>query len=296
MPKFSVIITAKEEEKTVGRAIESFLKQKDLSEGEILVISPDEKTLKVARQYSRKPPLVKVIKDAGKGKPAALSLALKAAANEVVVLSDGDVYVSKRALDSVLKPFTDTRMGLVSGHPVSLNEKDNLSGFWSHLLTDVAHQIRLHRAKTGQLIEGSGYLLAFRKKLIDRIPNQALAEDIWISRVIFQKGFLTGYAPEALAYVRYPTNYNDWLKQKIRSTGGTQQGFMNGLPKMRSFRQEVQGVFRVIIYPRSLKEFYWMLLLLLARLDLWWRIFVRIKIKKESFGTLWHRVESTKKN
>jgi len=183
---------------------------------------------------------------------------------------------------------------LVSGRPVSLDKRNNLFGFWSHLLTDVAHRIRLHRVKTSQLIEGSGYLLAFRKKLIDLIPDQALAEDMWISRTIFQKGFLADYEPEALVYVRYPTNYSDWLKQKIRSTGGTQQGFMRSLPKMRSFRQEVQGFFKVVVYPRSLKEFFWLALLLFARLDLWRRIFVRVRLKKESLVSLWERVESTK--
>lgn len=294
MPKFSVIITAKQEEKTVGRAIEAFLSQMDSQKGELIVISPDEKTLAVAQQYSKKIPFIKVVRDIGKGKPTALNQALKVAKSEIIILSDGDVYVDKQALASILKSFANLEVGLVTGRPVSLNKKNNLFGFWSHLLTEIAHQIRSSRVKAGQIVEGSGYLLAFRRRLINRIPRQALAEDIWISRTIFQKGFLTDYAPQAKVYVCHPTNYQDWLKQKIRSTGGTQQSFVVGLPKMRSFRQEIRGIFRVITYPRSLKEFYWVLLLLLARLDLWRRIFIRVKIRKESFATLWRRVESTK--
>ena len=92
----SVIITAYKEDKTIGRAIESFLKQKVSEEMEILVACPDEKTKKVILSYSEKYPNVKHVQDPGEGKPTALNICFKIAKGDKIIMSDGDVYVSKK--------------------------------------------------------------------------------------------------------------------------------------------------------------------------------------------------------
>ena len=66
----SIIITSYKEAKTIGRAIESFVNQ-NIKDYELLILAPDKETLDAAKKYKK----VKVIRDKGNGKPAALNLA-----------------------------------------------------------------------------------------------------------------------------------------------------------------------------------------------------------------------------
>ena len=98
----SIIITAYKEEKTISRAIQSVLDNNLKIPYEILVIAPDEKTLNVAKIFAGKNSKIKVIKDKGEGKSLALNLAISYAKGEVLVLTDGDVYIDGNSLKNLL--------------------------------------------------------------------------------------------------------------------------------------------------------------------------------------------------
>ncbi len=290
-PPFSILITAYREAATVGRAIEALLPQ--ANGAEIIVICPDEDTARAASAY----PGVTLLRDPAHGKPAALNLGLARARGEIVVMTDGDVHVGPDALEALLEPFADPQVGAVSGRPVSASPRDTLLGYWSHLLTDAgAHAERLKRDATGQFFVCSGYLYAIRAGLVEHIPEDALAEDAVVSHLVAQRGYTVRYAPHAEVFVKYPTTYRDWLKQKVRSAGGYAQPVIARSPlRMRSFRHEVlAGTWRALRYARSLRELAWTLTLFAARLHLWLLIFWRVRIRRQSLADLWQRVESTK--
>ena len=71
----SVIITAYKEPKTIGKAIESILKN-NLKNYELIVTAPDEETLDVVSKYKKRYSFIKTLKDKGQGKPAALNLSI----------------------------------------------------------------------------------------------------------------------------------------------------------------------------------------------------------------------------
>lgn len=292
----TILITAYREERTLGRAMEAFLTQDLPPDWELWVVCPDEETAAVANQYAQENPRIKLLRDEGKGKPVALNLALSAARVEILVLSDGDVYVGPGSVRALLAAFTDPRVGIVSGHPVSLSPRGTMLGYWSHLLVDAgAHRQRLRRAGEGAFLECSGYLYAFRRALVQPVPEDSLAEDGLISHRVWEQGYLTAYAPEALVYVKYPTSYRDWIKQKIRSMGGYAQGYVQAARGMRSFRREAwDGVWAAIQYARNPKELWWTLLLFIARAHVWLRVWWDVKCRKRPFSDVWQRVNSTK--
>lgn len=292
MTALSVLVTAFREPESIGHALDALLGQLP-ADSELLVVCPDDETARVAGGYKG----VTVLRDSGGGKPAALNLGLSHASGEIVVLTDGDVYVGETAMGHLLAPFDDASVGAVSGRPISVSPRDTLLGFWSHLLTDAgAHDERLKRDSAGQFFVCSGYLFAFRRGLVDYVPEDALAEDAVISHYIGEQGYRVRYAPAACVYVKYPDSYRDWLKQKVRSAGGYTQPYIAASPlRMRSFRHEaIGGTLRALRYPRSLLEFLWMLLLFAARLHLWLLIFWRVRVRRLPLDRLWQRVESTK--
>lgn len=285
----SIIITAYKEPKTIGKCITSFLEQNIKEKYEIFVVAPDKETLDAAKKYK-----VKIIKDPGRGKPIALNIAFKKAKGDILVLTDGDVYTSENSINELLDKF-DNKTGAVSGHPISLNERNKFFGYISHLLTFMADKLRKKLVKKEKFIVCTGYLYAIKKEIVKEIPEDILSDDAYISRFIANKNYKVKYAENALVYVKYPDNLKDWIKQKRRSTGGYEQLKKYFDKKaMRSFTQEASGIFSVFSYPKTVKEFFWTKLLICLRLYLWILIFYDIYIKKKSFKETWVRIESTK--
>jgi cellulose synthase/poly-beta-1,6-N-acetylglucosamine synthase-like glycosyltransferase len=289
----SILVTAYREPGTIGRALEALIAQVDAASTEILLICPDDPTAQAAARY----PQVIVLRDAGRGKPAALNLGFQHARGEIIVMTDGDVWVEQGAIAALLKPFDDPRVGAVSGRPVSVSPRDTLLGYWSHVLTDAgAHAERSIRDSRAEFLVCSGYLYAVRAALVDPIPEEALAEDAVISHSIAEKGFRVRYTQNSRVFVRYPATYRDWLTQKVRSTGGYAQPVIaRSRFQMRSFRREAAtGPLRALHYARNIREVAWTILLAAARLHLWLLVFWRVRVQRRPLAELWQRVETTK--
>jgi biofilm PGA synthesis N-glycosyltransferase PgaC len=291
----SILITAFREAATIGQAIEAFLPQLP-EDAEILVVCPDPETTAVVDDYVARYPVVRHVADPQRGKPTALNAGLKAAQGNIVVLSDGDVVVAEDALASLLTPFTEPQVAAVGGRPVSASPRDTVLGYWSHLLTEGIHQMRLARDRAGQFLVCSGYLFAFRRALVDHVPEDALAEDAVISHIIAHQGYRTRYVPWARVFVKYPTTYRDWLRQKVRSAGGYAQDYVRKSPvRMRSpWLEMFNGTLLALRHPRTPREFVWMLLLFPARLHLWLLVLINVRLLRRPLKALWRRVETTK--
>jgi len=288
----SVIITAFKEEKTIGHAIEQFLKETDPKKDQLFVVAPDKLTIEEAEKFS---PPVEVVKDEGAGKPAALNKVLKKVSGEIVVLSDGDVWIKEDAVSLLVKKFDDPKIGIVSGRPRDMNDEDSMLGFWAHVLTEKAHRLRKKLSEKGEYFDCSGYLLAVRRKLIpDLIPTQTLAEDAYLSQYVWGEGFKTGYAAEAEVFVKFPATFRDWLTQKIRSVGGAAEVFDRSVPMMRGWKQEVKEGLSLFQFCRTPRQFLYIITLFTARGFLWLLIFWKLRVRREPSRRVWRRVESTK--
>ncbi|RMG94828.1 MAG: glycosyltransferase [Chloroflexi bacterium] len=291
----TVLLTAYREPRTVGKAIAAFLPQLP-AHAELLVVCPDAETTAVVQKLARQDGRIRHIPDPAHGKPTALNIGLQAARGDIIIFSDGDVTIADNALTYLLAPFTESNVGAVTGRPISISPRHTCLGYWSHLLTDSAHHVRLARDQTARFLLCSGYLFAARRALIPSIPTDALAEDAVISHRIAEQGYRIRYAPQAIVYVKYPDNYQDWLRQKVRSAGGYAQTYVRKSPiQMRSpWREVADGTWLALRYPRSLRELGWTLALFGARLHLWGAVFWQVRVRKRPLSTLWQRVESTK--
>jgi len=290
----TIVVTACREAATVGRAIAALLAQPLPVSYELLVVCPDAETAAAATATGCAG--LRVLHDEGRGKPAALNLALQEAQGEIVVLTDGDVWVAPGAVTRLLAAFDDPRVGIATGRPVSLSPRTTMLGYWSHLLTEAgAHRERLRRDAQDGFLVCSGYLYALRRALWRPLPEEALAEDAVVSGEVWDQGYLTRYVPAAQVYVRYPATYRDWVAQKVRSTGGYVQPFTATATQMRSLRREVlSGFWAALTYPRSPREFIWTLALFAARLHVWTRILLDVRLRQRSRQDLWSRIETTK--
>lgn len=293
----SIIITAFKEPKTIGKAIESFLKQGVKSKFELIVSAPDKETLNAAKKYSYKNKKIKLFKDPGKGKSYALNLLFKKIKGDIIILTDGDVYVFDNSINEILKKFNDSKVGCVTGRPIPLENKKTKYGYWANFLFDSAHQLRKRLNKKRKFLECSGYLWAFRNKIIKNFPLD-VAEDTIVPYLFSEKDYKITYAEKALVFVKNVDNWREWISQKTRTSKAheTLNKYVNThkIPRTKTFSNEFRGILYLFSYPKNLREFFWTLELFLARLYMWGIVFFEIYFKKNYHKDNWERVESTK--
>ncbi|MFH1451633.1 MAG: glycosyltransferase [archaeon] len=293
----SIVITSFREPKTVGRAIDSFLNQNIEEDYELVVAAPDNETQKVVIAYSKTNKKIKLFKDPGKGKSYALNLLLSKLKGEIVILTDGDVYVSKNSVNEISKMFRDKKVGCVSGCVISEDSRENMFGYWSHLLCDAAHRLRKNRDKKNEFLECSGYLWAFRNNVIGGFPLD-VGEDTIVPIIFWTKGYGIRYVSHAKVFVKYPKNTKDFVKQKIRTAAAHDNigkyYDLKKIPRMKTFKNEVLGGFRIFFYPRNIKEVLWTFWLLPFRLYIWANLFYNSRFIGKKYSDAWKPIESSK--
>jgi len=294
--KITLLITAYKEPK-VSKAIEAALNQKTNYDYEIIVSVPDKETIEIVKEYSKKDKRVRLFEDPGKGKSYALNLAFSEIKTDILILTDGDVYISENSVEEIVKLFSDPEIGCVSGRPFPYETRTNRYGYWANFLFDAAHRIRKKADKLNAFIECSGYLFAFRKENINSIPLD-VAEDTVIPYIFWGKGYKIGYCDSAKVYVKNASNIKDWIRQKIRThkSHGKLGEYVDiqTTPKIKSFRTEFKGVVWLAKYPQNFKEFFWTIELALSRFYTWGKFFLDTHFFDRHYTDAWERIESTK--
>lgn len=289
----SIIITAFNEPKTIRKAIDSFLNQNIKNKYELIVVAPDKETKKVVKKYKK----VKLFKDPGKGKSYALNLILKKIKGDIIILTDGDVYVSSNSINELLRQFKDKKVACVTGRPVPIENKKTRYGYWANFLFDSAHKLRKKLYLEKNFLECSGYLWAFRNNIIKHFPLD-VAEDTIVPYLFSEKGYKISYAEKALVFVKNVDNWEDWISQKVRTSRAheTLDKYVdtNKFPRTKSIFNEIKGILNIFYYPKNIKELFWTFWLFFARLYMWGVVFWQIYIKKRYHQDNWERVESTK--
>ncbi|HUS50292.1 MAG TPA: glycosyltransferase family 9 protein [Candidatus Paceibacterota bacterium] len=293
--KIVLAITAYKEP-NISKAIEAALNQDTKYNYEVIVSAPDKDTINIIKSYTQKNKKIKIFKDPGKGKSYALNLLLSSINADILILTDGDVSISKNSIEEISNLFLNPEIGVVTGRPVPYESKQTKYGYWANLLFDAAHRIRKEAFEKNNFLECSAYLFAFRKNKIKKFPVD-VAEDTIIPYIFWEKGYKISYAEKAEVYVKNPNNLRDWINQKTRTIKAHEKipyyADTKTTPKVKSFKTEASGIFWVLGYPKKFKEMFWTLQLIPARFYIW---IIAILSKKLAitYTDAWERIESTK--
>jgi len=293
-----IIITSYGEPKSTAKAIIAFLSQNIKQDFKIIIADPFPETQVFLKKEFPKNKNIEFFLDPGEGKSYALNVLFEKIysknPDDIIILTDGDVYVSNNSVSLILNAFKDKKIGCVTCKPVSLNPRNTKYGYWSHLLFGGVHKVRFDLSNKEQFFECSGYLFAIRNSVLQGFPLEA-SEDSIIPFLFWQKGYKIKYVPEAEVYVLSPQNWKDWKTQKIRNIKGHENlnKIVKEMPRTKSFSSEIsKGTFFALSYSRNIKEFFWTLNLFCARFYIYLKAFYDLKFKKKSYQDGW-RVEKT---
>ncbi len=218
MTKTTVAIAVHNEEKTIKKVIELWQKEPI---DEILIISSEstDNTNKIIRQLAKKDKRLRLITEPKKtGKPGAINKLLSLAKYNLIIMTDGDVYIEPGAANHLTQHFKDKKIGIVAGHPIPLNPK-GIFGLWMQMSCDILHE---KRAKNIEL-DVTGNLYAIKKGIIKKIPENTTLDDVYVAHETKKRGFKITYEPEAIVHVKGVENISDFITQKTRTRVGWYQ-------------------------------------------------------------------------
>jgi cellulose synthase/poly-beta-1,6-N-acetylglucosamine synthase-like glycosyltransferase len=205
------------EEANIGRMLDALLSQRlrDVEIVEIIVIASGctDCTEDIVRSFIVAEPRVRLITQRRRrGKSAALNLLLRRTEAEIIVLVNADTVPAPDAIERLVAPFSDPRVGMTGGHPVPTNDPRSFMGYAAHFLWALHHQLSLRYPKMGEMI-------AFRN-IFRRIPPDSAVDEASIEPLIRGQGFQLRYVPDAIVYNRGPETMQDFLRQRRRIYAG----------------------------------------------------------------------------
>ena len=287
----TIIITSSKEPIATLRAVKSFLSQKVKEDLNVVVVDQFPETEEFLKK-NIKDKHFEFILDPGEGKPFAMNMIFEIFFSEnkedIIIFTDGDVYVSDNSLTEIIDAFKDKKVGAITGKPVPTNPRNTKFGYWARISYGGIDKVRKKLDVKNMFMQCSGYLFAIRNGIVKETQPD-VPEDCYIPYIVWKEKYLIKYIPKAEVYVQYPSNWKDWVSQRVRTIKAHENisKIIPDMPRTKSFFNEIkEGFIFSLTHPRSIKEMYWLIQLYFARLYIYYKSYRDAKTKKE-FDPAW---------
>lgn len=214
-------VMAHNEERNIGRLLESVLNQKldYVRIKEIIVIASGctDNTVRIVESFSNKDERIKLfVQREREGKVSAIKLFLSKCRSDIVMIVNGDLFLDEHATDHLIRPFEDPLIGMTGGRAISENDANTFMGFAAHFLWDMHHEISLKFPKLGELV-------AYRKIKNLSFPDDTADDEGIIEACVTGEGYKLKYVPEAICYNRGPVILIEYVKRRVNIFAGHMQ-------------------------------------------------------------------------
>jgi len=213
----SVGITAYNEEANIGRLLQALLDQElsTVAITEIIVVASacTDRTVDIVREHMAKDDRIRLLlQERREGKPSAVNLFIRNAAEDICVLESGDTLPGPTTIEGLVSMFRDPTVGMTGAHKVPVNAPEQMVGYLSHLRLSMEHNLCLEIPRLGELI-------AFRK-VLEAIPPDVAMDEAFVESLVIRRGLKVVYAPDAVVYNLGPNSFTDFVRQRRRNYAG----------------------------------------------------------------------------
>lgn len=224
-----VIPVYQENSEVFRRCLESCL-----SEGpdELIVVDDGSKELisyNIALAYAKKFPNLGVFRfEKNRGKRHALAFAFQRAKGEIIVAVDSDSVLEGNALEEILKPFQDLRIGAVAGQLSALNKSDNVLTKILNIRYIVAGALERAAYSFFRVVNcTSGPFSAYRRSLLlvnlndfitqtHRGKTCTFGDDRHLTSLVLKSGYDVFFQKTAKARTTVPRTMKGFATQQLR--------------------------------------------------------------------------------
>jgi len=167
-----------------------------------------------------------------KGKKYALAEGFKKSKADIIITIDSDSIINKKAIQNILKPFNNEKIGAVAGN---INVKNINLGLIPKLMDIIFifsyELLRSSQSKFGVVLCTPGALSAYRRNaiipILDKWLNQKflgkdtiIGEDRALTSLLIKNNWQIVYQESAKAYTNMPIYYKDLCKMLLRWVRG----------------------------------------------------------------------------
>lgn len=200
-PLVSIVISAYNEAKSIGAKLDNILAMDYPRERLEVVIASDgstDGTDAIVERYAEHG--VKILSLPRVGKAAALNAAVNACSGEILVFSDANSMYKTDAIQQLVRPFADPKVGGVAGNQIYRTETsggsstDGERAYWKFDRT-----LKQSQGQSGNTLAATGAIYAIRRSLFRPIPD-GVSDDFVTSTGVIVQGYRLVFAPEAIAY------------------------------------------------------------------------------------------------
>lgn len=225
LPKISIVVPVKDEERVVGRLLKSLLKLDYPPEKREIIIVEDastDKTFKICKEFSNKhSDCVKFFhRNFSNGKPSALNYGFKKAKGEIVAVFDADNIPEPDVLLRAAKYFEDPSVAAIQGTTNIINSDENmLTKFVSYEEAVWLKNYLQGKDALNLFVPLAGSCQFIRKDIAEKVGNwdeNCLAEDLEMAAKITEEGYNIKYAPDVISWQEAPSSLTQLIKQRIR--------------------------------------------------------------------------------
>lgn len=226
-PQVSMLIAAYNEEHVIAEKIENTLAldyPTDCLQIVVAVDGSDDRTVEIVSSFA----------DCGvelsyqslrSGKAAALNRAIPLLKHDIVVLSDANNSYAPDALIELVKPFSDPKIGAVTGSKMIMDDVD------AHAKADSLYwryesAIKKNETRLGSCTGVAGEILAIRKSLYQPPPREVINDDFFIGMNVLRQGYRLVYEPKARSYERSSLTEHDEAIRRSRIVAGRYQAML----------------------------------------------------------------------
>ncbi len=214
--KIAVVSAVYNEDKSVGRLIESLLIQTRMPE-EIVLVDDGSKdgTAGVIEGYAKRYHLIRLIRNSNQGPAASRNIAWRAARADIVIFTDGDCVPAKDWIEKLLLPFTSDDIAGVAGAYRTFNEENVLARFVGH---EIAWRYRNVR---GAVDAHGAYNLAIRKRVLEELGGfeesyKAPSGEDWDLTYRISRRYKILFTPDAVVAHAHPESFWPYMKNQAR--------------------------------------------------------------------------------
>jgi len=213
-PDLTIIVPVYEEEKLIVNKIKNLKSLNYPGKLEFLLVdggSQDGTLDKINNQIKNLANYQLI--NSSKGKIHQINTALLKARGEIIICTDVDALLPRKALQRLVAPFTVNRkIGVVGAYVMPKNSFPVEKEYWQE-----HNQIRLieSRVHSASIVIAPCY--AFRKSLLKCFPTDCVADDIYLSFYAHSQNYLVKYLPDVLVYeTRAPRHLLEFFTHKFR--------------------------------------------------------------------------------
>ena len=226
-PLVSVVVPAFNEERVIGKTIESLLTS-DYKNFEIIVVDDgsSDTTYRIAKEKYGGNTRVTIFQKENGGKASALNFGWRRANGEIIIALDADTLFLPNTISELVHRFADEKIGAVAGN-AKVGNRINIVTKWQALEYITSQNMdRRAFSSLNCITVVPGSVGAWRREILEQtggFSGETLAEDQDLTIQIRKLGYTIGYEENAIGLTEAPDTLRGLAKQRFRWSYGTLQ-------------------------------------------------------------------------